>query len=91
MPAGHPSIWLKEAGLGERFLGHSDTESKKVKLWGRGFCLVAWPRGWMLGANLHLPGFSSGGCRLAHPKRAVLIATSLTPSLMQPQVFVLLL
>lgn len=70
MPMGYPSIWLEEAGLGGRWLGHSDTESKKEKPWGHGSCLVAWPRGWMLKANLHLLGFSSGGLQVGSPKRA---------------------
>lgn len=69
MPTGHPSIWLEEAGLGERLLGYSDTESKKVKPWGHGSCLVAWSRGWMLGTKLHFPGFSSGGVRVGSPQK----------------------
>lgn len=35
---------------GERSLGHRGSDGQKVKPWGRGSWLVAWPRGWVLGA-----------------------------------------
>lgn len=91
MPMDHPSIWLEETGLGQRLLGYSDTESKKVKPWGHGSCLVAWPKGWMLG-TITPSWLQLWGVQVDSPKRAAfLTATSLIPALVQPQVFVLLL
>lgn len=79
MPMDHPSIWLEETGLGQRLLGYSDTESKKVKPWGHGSCLVAWPKGWMLG-TITPSWLQLWGVQVDSPKRAAFNSHQSYPS-----------
>lgn len=48
--AGHGSaeLWAGADRAGEKSLGHGGSDGQKVKVWGS--WLVAWPRGWVLGA-----------------------------------------